>query len=114
MGEYGRGFSQRLIDQDLLVRVREVILSADDVRDTHQYVINNDREVVEGMPVGTQQNQVFDFVTVAFLQTIDGVVEGGFPFIWNFEANDKWIAAPCALIRFLPRKVTEWIQYFPL
>ena len=52
-----------------------MVLAADDVRDLHLDVVANDREVVERMTVGAQQNEVFGFGVIAFLQTVDAVFE---------------------------------------
>ena len=52
-----------------------------DVCDADQNVVDDDREVPERMPVGAQQNKVFDLFSVALLQTEDGVIERGLPFL---------------------------------
>src|SRR5437899_4520499 len=44
-------------------------------RDAHHNVVNDDRQIIERMPVGAQQDQVFDLFAIAFLQTEDGVIE---------------------------------------
>src|SRR5262245_56286671 len=66
------------------------------------------------MPVGAQQDKVFDLFAVALLQTEDGVIERGLPFLGRFEADDERLAALGARIRLLLREVAERVQYFSL
>ena len=52
--------SQRLVHQQLPRRVRHVVLAADHVRDLHQRVVDDDREVVGGAAVGPDDHRVAD------------------------------------------------------
>ena len=52
--------AERLQDQDLARRVREVVLAADDVRDAHVAVVHRDREVVERAAVRAGDHEVVD------------------------------------------------------
>ena len=55
------------------MRVRQMILAANDVRDAHLDVVENDRKVVERVAVGTQQHQVFNLRKRALLLAINDV-----------------------------------------
>src|SRR5262245_3260666 len=66
------------------------------------------------MPVGAKHYKILDLFAIALLQTEDGVIERGLPFLGRFEADDERFAAPGARVRFLPREVKEWIRYLPL
>ena len=46
VAERGKAVAERLIEQDLARRVGEVIVAADDVRDPHLGVVDDDAEVV--------------------------------------------------------------------
>ena len=73
--KFGRSNIERLVDQHLLVRVCQVVLPADDVRDTHLDVVANNCEVIERMPVGAKKHQVLGVGIVPILQTKHAVVE---------------------------------------
>ena len=50
--------AERPEQQDVLRRVREVVLAADDVGDLHRGVVDDDREVVERRAVGADDDEV--------------------------------------------------------
>ena len=52
--------SERLEQQHVLRRVRDVIVAADDVRDLHVDVVHDDREVVGRLAVRAQDDEVLD------------------------------------------------------
>src|SRR5207248_6578228 len=82
--------AERLVDENLLVRVREVILTAYDVRDAHLYVVNDDREVVERREVaGAKEHEVFDLRVRARLLAVDGVREAGLPLARDFQTHGE-------------------------
>ena len=65
--------AERLVEQNLLVRVREMVLTANHVRDPHLDVVEHDRKVVKRMAVRAQQHEVFDLGVVAFLRAVNNV-----------------------------------------
>ena len=77
MRERRRRASERLIEQDLLRRVRDVIVAADDMRDPHVDVVDDDREVVGGLGVGAQDDEVFDHRVREFDRAVHQVGEAG-------------------------------------
>src|SRR5205085_4653120 len=70
VGEARDGRAERLIDKNLLVSIRQVVLPAYDMRDAHLDVVANDREVIQRMPVRAQQHEVFDLGVVARLLAV--------------------------------------------
>ena len=58
--------AERLIKQNLFVSVREVVLTANHVRDAHLNVVENNRQVIKRMAIGSQQ-PIFDLGVRAFL-----------------------------------------------
>ena len=56
----GVGRAERLEQQHLLRRVRDVIVAAHDVRDLHVEVVGDDGEVVGRVAVGAQDDEVLD------------------------------------------------------
>ena len=58
MGEQRHVVPERPEQQDVLGRVREVVLAADDVADLHRGVVDDDREVVERRAVGADDDEV--------------------------------------------------------
>ena len=64
MRELRSGGIQRLIQQDLLRRIRDVIVAADDVRDGHVDVVDHHRQMVGGVAIGAQNHERLDVLVV--------------------------------------------------
>ena len=64
VAELGRREAERLVNQQLPRRIRDVILASHHMRHPHQPIVDDDREVVGGIAVGTQQHLVADDVGV--------------------------------------------------
>ena len=56
----GTGLPERLVQQHVLRRVRDVIVAADHVRDRHVDVVGDDRQVIGRLAVGAQDHEIFD------------------------------------------------------
>ena len=67
--------AEGLIKQNLLVRVRQVILAANHMRDLHLDIVQDHGQVIEGVSVRAEQHQVFYFRIGAFLGTVNDVGE---------------------------------------
>ena len=65
--------AEALENQQVLERVRQVILPADDVADAQVSVIHARGKVVRGHPVRPQQRKVFHFVGELLLLTVNAV-----------------------------------------
>ena len=77
MGEQGRLVAESPEQEDVLGRVRDVVLAADDVADRHRRVVDDDGEVVERRAVGADDDEVAAEVGDVDLDaTSDEVVEG--------------------------------------
>src|SRR5688572_30164538 len=82
--------AERLIKQNLFVSIRQMVLTANHMRDAHLNVVENDRQVVKRMAVRSQQNQVFNLGMSAFLLAVNNVREVRSAFTRDFQANRKW------------------------
>src|SRR5438270_12776830 len=87
MRERRRRGSHRLVEQDLLVRVREMILTTNDLRDPHVDVVADDAQVVKWASVRTQEREVFDVGVLPLLNAVHAVFEASDALVRNFEAN---------------------------
>ena len=67
--------ADRLIQEDLLRRVGDVIVAAHHVRDLHLHIVRDDGELVRRMTVGADDDEVFDVGAVEFDRTVDEIVE---------------------------------------
>ena len=77
VGEERDRVAERPEQQDVLGRVREVVLAADDVADLHRRVVDDHREVVERRAVGADDDEVAAEVGDVDLDAAaDDVVEG--------------------------------------
>ena len=64
MRERGHRAAERLVEQHLLRRVRDVVVAADDVRDLHVDVVDDDRQVIGRVAVGAEDDEVLDVLVV--------------------------------------------------
>ena len=71
--------AERLIQQHVLGRVRDVIVAAHHVRDLHVDVVDDDRQVIGGLAVRPQDHEVFDVRIVECDRAVDEIVERGLP-----------------------------------
>ena len=81
--------AERAIERDLLRRVGDVIVAADDVGDLHGDVVGHDRHVVDRRPVAPQDDEVVEVVALEADAAVDRVVPGDFP-LGDAEADDRW------------------------
>ena len=58
MGKLRQRHAERLKEEDVLRRVGEVVLAANDVGDPHVGIVDDDGEVIERRAVGAQDHQV--------------------------------------------------------
>ena len=75
MAEARLAVAERADEGDVLRRVREVVLAADDVGDLHRLVIDDDHEVVERHPVVADDDEVTEQRVVELDLATDEVVE---------------------------------------
>ena len=69
--------AERFVDQDLLGRVREVVVTADDVAHGHGDVVDDHRQVVGDRAVGALHDEVADGLVGHFDRAAQQVVERG-------------------------------------
>ena len=62
--ELGRRLAERAPEQDVLWRIRDVIVAADDVRDLHIEIVGDDRQVIRRQPVRSKDDEVLDLRVV--------------------------------------------------
>src|SRR5437868_14850157 len=75
--------AERLIDQDLLVRVCEMILTANNVCYPHLDVIADNGEIVERMAIRAEQHEVLGLFIFTLLETKNAVLERCLAGLWN-------------------------------
>ncbi len=110
VSEARRRDPQGLVEQDLLVRVGEVVLAPNDVGDAHFHVIADDHVVIEGRGVGAQQREVLDVPVTALLGAVHLVVEARTPVvIGDPEADRKRFSAGGTARRDFLREVTALV-----
>ncbi len=64
MGEHRRLVAERAIERNLLGRVRNVVVAANDVRDRHRDVVGDDGEVVDGAAIAAQDDEVVEIAAL--------------------------------------------------
>ena len=75
VGELGNRRLEGLVEQELLGRVRDVIVAPHDMRDPHLDIVGHDREVICGMAVRSQDDEVFDVCAIELDRAVHQVVE---------------------------------------
>jgi hypothetical protein len=93
MGELRRGEAERLIEQQLPRRVRDVILAADHMRDLHQRIVDDHGEVVLRAAVGADDDGIADYLGVENHLAADEIVELDLDVVRHLEADDRPLAA---------------------
>ena len=79
VGEQRRLLPHEAVEVDLLRRVGHVVVAADDVGDAHLHVVHDDAEVVDGGPVGAQDDEVVELPVARRDGAEDTIVEGDLP-----------------------------------
>ena len=62
--EAGRREPERLVQEQLPRRVRDVILASDHIRHLHQRIVDHDGEVVGGVAIGADDDRIADHICV--------------------------------------------------
>ena len=105
MGEPRHGVSERPEQEDVLGRVGEVVLTADDVADLHGRVVDDDGEVVQRRAVRPDDDEIAAEVGHVDLDpSAHDVVEGD-DALTDAEAQDRAPALGLALGPFVGRQV---------
>ena len=105
MAETGQGVAERLVDQDLLGGVGDMVVPAQHVRDLHEGVVDHDREVVGGDAVGLHDDEVVELVVLEGDGAMDQVVEDGLAGAGHLEANDRLAALVDVLLDDVRKQV---------
>ena len=103
MGEGRRLDSQGAVEQDLLRSIGQMVVAADDVRDTHPDVVGDHREVVGRRAVGAEKDEVLDLLVVELGHAVDEVIERCRP-LGNQKAHRVWPSLPEEPLLFLLRQ----------
>ncbi len=74
VAEDGHRRPEGMVYLDLLRRVRDVVVAAEDVRDPHRDVVGDHREVVHRRPVGAEDDEVLEVLPVEGDRPVDRVL----------------------------------------
>ena len=88
VGVLGQRIAERLGDENLPRRVREVLDGADDVRDLEIEVIDDAGQVIEARAVGPLDDVVLLFVPVELAHAANRVVEDALAFARHLQPHD--------------------------
>jgi len=89
MGEGRRLPAERLINVLLPRGVGEMIVAANDLRDAHVVIVDDDREHVGRRPVRAQQHEIVDVLVGKHDAPLHGVVDDGLALARRLEP-DHW------------------------
>nr|WP_263975361.1 hypothetical protein [Leptolyngbya sp. 7M] len=105
MRECRRRDAERFVNEDLFVRVRQMVLAANDVRDLHLDVVADDREVIERMSVRTQQNEVLDLGIITLLQSVNLILKRRLAGFGDFQPYRERLARGGSCVGFVTRQI---------
>ena len=92
MRELGRCEPERLVEQNLPRRVRDVILAADHMRDLHQRIVHDHGEVVRRRAVGANDHRIADHLGLKTDLAADGVGEDDLASLGHAKADRRPLA----------------------
>ena len=84
--------AERLVQQHLSRRVRDVILPADHMRNLHQRIVDHDGEVVGRPAVGSDEHRIADDLGVEGDLAADEILERDLDSLRHLEADDRPLA----------------------
>src|SRR4051812_10375076 len=103
---------ESLVDQNLFMRISEMVLPANHVGDFHIDVVDHDGQVIKRVAIRTKQYKIFNLRVAALLWSINNVVESCLTLYRNFQSDRKWLSRCSAFIRFVDWQIT--IRIAPL
>src|SRR5687767_3198026 len=95
-----RRLAEGVVEQDLLRRVRDVIVAAHDVRDGHIDVVDDYRQVIRRMRIGSKDDEVLDVLVVELDWSMHAVGKRGLA-RRHLEANRAFVEHRLAAIQQL-------------
>src|SRR3954453_5248571 len=98
MGIRGWLRADRANDVDLLRRVRDVVLTTDDVSDPVPHVFHRRGEVVRRTAVRANEDDVLQLIVRELDAAADGVVPGGDTLVRHAEADRALVLAGLSLL----------------
>ena len=110
MRVHGTPEPQRILQQDVLGRVLKMFLPADDVRDAHQLVIDDDREVIGRISVRLANNEIVQLIGVHADFAEDGIADDHFPNVGRLESDD----VPATFGEITPHRRTIEVERCPV
>ena len=104
VGKDRRGESQRLVQQDLARRVRNVVLPPHHMRHVHQRIVDHDGEIVGGRSVRADDDRIADDVDGKPDVAAHHVLEDDVGIVGHAEADRRPLATGDARLRLLVRQ----------
>ena len=87
------GPSHRPDDRELAKSIVEMVVAADDMRDPHVVIVDDDREHVGGRSVGAKQDEIIEFTVLDRHLSLDLVVDRGLAFLRRLQPDDECAVA---------------------
>src|SRR3954463_9540271 len=103
MREPGRREAERLVEQNLTRRIRQMILAPDHLRHLHQGIVDHHREVVRGCAVAAKDDRIADDVPRESHLAADDIREHDVASLRYPEADGRLLAAIDPRLRLLER-----------
>ena len=90
-GEGRWGPPERFVEQNLSWRIGDVILATNDVRNSHQRVVDHHGIVVGGNALRPQEHRIAEHVGLETHFASHQVIEHHLPTVRNAETNRRWL-----------------------
>src|SRR5215210_5943165 len=105
MRELRRRKTERLVQQHLSWRIRNVVLSTDHVRNLHQRIVDNDCKVVGGASIGSDDDRITDDLAAERDVASYQVGERDVDSMRDPETDDRTLPGVDACSRFLAAEI---------
>ena len=112
VAECRQGQAQRLVDQDLAGRIRQMFFGPNDMGDFHQGIVQHYGVIVYRQTIGLDDHIIADSVGIKTDRPANGVMEGNVLILRHPEAN-RWFAAGSDQFLFLHRTEIPAFSHVP-
>ena len=117
VGEFGDGPAERAIDQHLPMRIRQMLLGPNHVRDAHVMIVDDHGEVVRRQAIGAHQNEIAERLLLPGHFAANLIVDRHVAVIGNMKSDRVWsivVAAVVPMRQIVVRRTILLLRLLPL
>ncbi len=101
--------AHRVVDDSLSRSVGQMIVTTDDVRDTHVVIVDDNGVHVGRRTIGTQDDEIIEIFIRETNVTLHGILYDGFSVLWRLDSNNRFYASRrFRWIAITPTAIIAW------